>query len=95
MLTSAVRTSVEAPGFTTSDAASEPVDTHGSPIGSEDLDSTPPSHAVDIAPRWNESKTMIWRVTATCYCAFVMGANDAAYGAIIPYVCISISVDPI
>lgn len=44
---------------------------------------TPPSHAVSIAPRWNESKTMIWRLTATCWCALVMGANDAAYGAII------------
>ncbi|CAI7595887.1 unnamed protein product [Penicillium manginii] len=46
-------------------------------------DETPPSHAVSISPRWNESKTMIWRLTATCWCAFVMGANDAAYGAII------------
>ena len=49
---------------------------------------TPPSHAVNIAPRWNESKAMIWRVTATFWCALVMGANDAAYGAIIPYVCL-------
>ncbi|KAJ5546857.1 MFS general substrate transporter [Penicillium frequentans] len=64
---------------------SQSVDTHGPPISMEDPEDTPPSHAVDIAPRWNESKTMIWRVTATCYCAFVMGANDAAYGAIIPY----------
>ncbi|KAJ5113071.1 hypothetical protein N7456_001605 [Penicillium angulare] len=56
------------------------------PISSiEDPDETPPLHAVNVAPRWNESKTMIWRVTATCVCAFVMGANDAAYGAIIPY----------
>ena len=52
----------------------------------EDPDTAPPLHAVNIAPRWNESKTMIWRVTATCLSAFVMGANDAAYGAIIPYV---------
>ncbi|KAJ5098745.1 hypothetical protein N7532_005746 [Penicillium argentinense] len=44
---------------------------------------TPPLHAVSISPRWNETKTMIWRVTATCWCALVMGANDAAYGAII------------
>ncbi|KAK5806315.1 hypothetical protein VI817_000573 [Penicillium citrinum] len=47
------------------------------------VDETPPSHAFNIAPRWNESKTMVWRLTATWWCAFVMGANDAAYGAII------------
>ncbi|KAJ5630699.1 uncharacterized protein N7484_010799 [Penicillium longicatenatum] len=77
--------SAEARDFTPSDTSqSQSVDTHGPPIGIEDP-GDPPSHAVDIAPRWNESKTMIWRVTATCYCAFVMGANDAAYGAIIPY----------
>ena len=48
---------------------------------------TPPSHAVTVALRWNESKTVIWRVLATFLGALVMGANDAAYGAIIPYVC--------
>ncbi|KAJ5990162.1 hypothetical protein N7499_010689 [Penicillium canescens] len=45
----------------------------------------PPLHAVNVAPRWNESRTTIWKVTATFWCAFVMGSNDAAYGAIIPY----------
>ncbi|KAJ5248771.1 hypothetical protein N7468_000222 [Penicillium chermesinum] len=49
-------------------------------------DDTPPSHAVNIAPRWNQSRRTIWQVTAACLCALVMGANDAAYGAIIPYV---------
>ncbi|QGA18904.1 hypothetical protein EYB26_006589 [Talaromyces marneffei] len=44
-----------------------------------------PPHAVNITPRWNESKTTIWKVTATCWCMLVMGANDASYGAIIPY----------
>jgi hypothetical protein len=34
-----------------------------------------PPHAVNITPRWNESKTTIWRVTATCWCMLVMGAN--------------------
>ncbi|KAJ5873793.1 uncharacterized protein N7529_002223 [Penicillium soppii] len=51
-----------------------------------DIDETPPLHAVNVAPRWNESKTTIWKLTATFWCAFVMGSNDAAYGAIIPYV---------
>ncbi|CDM31412.1 hypothetical protein DTO013E5_434 [Penicillium roqueforti] len=50
-----------------------------------ETDESPPLHAVNVAPRWNESKTTIWKVTATCLCAFVMGSNDAAYGAIIPY----------
>ncbi|KAJ6183836.1 hypothetical protein N7519_005137 [Penicillium mononematosum] len=50
-----------------------------------ETDDTPPLHAVNVAPRWNESKTTIWKVTATFWCAFVMGSNDAAYGAIIPY----------
>jgi hypothetical protein len=62
---------------------------HPTPIpedqGSED--DTPPLHAVNVALRWNGSKTMIWRVLATFWCAFVMGSNDAAYGSIIPYVC--------
>ncbi|KAJ5740852.1 hypothetical protein N7493_000724 [Penicillium malachiteum] len=51
----------------------------------QDPDDSPPLHAVNIAPRWNESKTMIWRLTATFLSSFVMGANDATYGAIIPY----------
>ncbi|PYH80450.1 MFS general substrate transporter [Aspergillus uvarum CBS 121591] len=46
---------------------------------------SPPLHAVPLALRWNESKTSIWRLTATFWCAFVMGSNDATYGAIIPY----------
>jgi hypothetical protein len=48
----------------------------------------PPYHAVETALRWNDSKTTIWRLSATLWCAFVMGANDAAYGAIITYVSI-------
>jgi hypothetical protein len=51
-----------------------------------------PPHAVNIATRWNESKTTIWKVTATFWCMLVMGANDAAYGAIIPYVCLHFSL---
>ncbi|KAJ5167921.1 uncharacterized protein N7482_003515 [Penicillium canariense] len=53
--------------------------------GPESEDDTPPLHAVDVALRWNESKTTIWKVLATFWCGFVMGCNDAAYGAIIPY----------
>ncbi|GMF79676.1 unnamed protein product [Aspergillus oryzae] len=59
------------------------------PAGPGSEDDTPPLHAVNVALRWNGSKTMIWRVLATFWCALVMGSNDAAYGAIIPYVCIT------
>ncbi|KAE8331069.1 cytochrome P450 [Aspergillus sergii] len=60
------------------------------PPGPGSEDDTPPLHAVNVALRWNGSKTMIWRVLATFWCALVMGSNDAAYGAIIPYTsCIS------
>ncbi|CAG8934513.1 unnamed protein product [Penicillium salamii] len=52
---------------------------------SETEDDAPPSHAVNVALRWNEAKSTIWKLTATFWCAMVMGANDAAYGAIIPY----------
>lgn len=52
-----------------------------------ETEETPPLHAINIAPRWNESKTSIWRISATLWCGLIMGANDAAYGAIIPYVC--------
>lgn len=57
-------------------------------------DETPPSHAINIAPRWNESKTTIWRLSATFWCGLMMGANDAAYGAIIPYVRIELLRQP-
>lgn len=57
------------------------------PVSPASENDTPPSNAVTVALRWNESKTMIWRVLATFCGALVMGANDAAYGAIIPYVC--------
>ena len=70
-------------------SASSSIATHLASVpanpGSED--DTPPRHAVNVALRWNGSKTMIWRVMATFWCALVMGSNDAAYGAIIPYVC--------
>jgi hypothetical protein len=64
-----------------------PGDERHSPPTPGSEDDTPPLHAVNAALRWNGSKTMIWRVLATFWCAFVMGSNDAAYGSIIPYVC--------
>ncbi|RYP86601.1 hypothetical protein DL769_000669 [Monosporascus sp. CRB-8-3] len=34
--------------------------------------------------RWNESVTVLFRVLSTFWSFFLMGANDAAYGAILP-----------
>ncbi|RYP91584.1 hypothetical protein DL770_002298 [Monosporascus sp. CRB-9-2] len=34
--------------------------------------------------RWNESATVLFRVLSTFWSFFLMGANDAAYGAILP-----------
>ena len=35
--------------------------------------------------RWNSPRKNIWRCFATFYSFVVLGANDAAYGALIPY----------
>lgn len=40
------------------------------------------SHTVE---RWNQSKANVCRVLAAFWSMLVMGMNDAAYGAIIPY----------
>ena len=44
-----------------------------------------PSHAVHALERWNQSRTSIFKTLSTFFGFTVMGANDAAYGAIIPY----------
>ncbi|MCJ1282949.1 hypothetical protein MMC26_002275 [Xylographa opegraphella] len=35
--------------------------------------------------QWNHPKINVWRTVVACYGLFIMGMNDAAYGAIIPY----------
>lgn len=44
------------------------------------------STPVQDAPMWNSSRCNIFRVSCCFYALFMMGANDAAYGALIPYV---------
>lgn len=44
-----------------------------------------PSTTVSIVERWNQSRTNMFRTFATLFAFLIMGANDAAYGAIIPY----------
>lgn len=53
--------------------------------GSVSLDTQPPDHAVSALPRWNESKSNIFKTMSTFFGFLVIGANDAVYGAIIPY----------
>ncbi|KAJ4341916.1 hypothetical protein N0V95_007101 [Ascochyta clinopodiicola] len=44
-----------------------------------------PSTTVSVTERWNYPKANIYRTFATLFAFMIMGANDAAYGAIIPY----------
>ncbi|KAK4941769.1 hypothetical protein LTR10_018373 [Elasticomyces elasticus] len=55
-------------------------------------DNTPntlrPSSVTDHAPqlqKWNSTRANMFRTFATLFSFFVLGANDAAYGALIPY----------
>ncbi|KAJ5320640.1 hypothetical protein PENANT_c033G09125 [Penicillium antarcticum] len=38
-----------------------------------------------VLEKWNQNRLNIYRTLATFWCFLVMGANDAAYGALIPY----------
>jgi len=48
-----------------------------------------PVTAVERLQKWNGSSTFVFRTIAANYSFIIMGANDAAYGAIIPYVRLS------
>lgn len=48
--------------------------------------SPPPSASTSVIERWNRPKINIWRTIAAFFTFIMMGANDAAYGALIPYV---------
>lgn len=45
----------------------------------------PPTTAVPQLQKWNSPRINIWRCFATFYSFIVLGANDAAYGPLIPY----------
>lgn len=49
------------------------------------IHSNAPSHAVLALQRWNGSKANVYKTMATFIGFIIMGANDAAYGAILPY----------
>ncbi|KKY25005.1 putative mfs transporter [Phaeomoniella chlamydospora] len=45
----------------------------------------PPTTAVPILQRWNNPRINMWRCFATFYSFIILGTNDSAYGALIPY----------
>lgn len=47
---------------------------------------SPTTQAAEKLERWNQSRTNISRTFAAFWSFIVMGSNDAAYGALIPYV---------
>lgn len=53
----------------------------------DECQSPPPgSFSTKALPRWNESRESVIRIIATFFTFFVMGANDAAYGPLLPHV---------
>lgn len=51
---------------------------------------SPTTAPVEHQTRWNESRTMVFRTMAAFWGFIIMGANDAAVGALLPYVCVLI-----
>jgi hypothetical protein len=47
---------------------------------------SPTTHAAEKLERWNSPRTNLYRSGAAFWSFVVMGSNDAAYGALIPYV---------
>ncbi len=45
----------------------------------------PPSTSTPQLQKWNSPRLNMWRCLATFYSFTILGANDAAYGALIPY----------
>lgn len=48
-------------------------------------ETTAPPHATEVLERWNSSRTNMSRFFSTLFSFIVLGANDAAFGALIPY----------
>lgn len=48
---------------------------------------SPTTAAAEKLERWNTPRLNLWRTLAAFWSFVVMGSNDAAYGALIPYVC--------
>lgn len=49
---------------------------------------SPTTQAAAKPERWNAPRSNLYRTSAAFWSFIVMGSNDAAYGALIPYVCL-------
>ena len=52
---------------------------------SQTLRTPPPATAVAVLEQWNRPRINMYRTFATFYSFIILGMNDAAYGALIPY----------
>lgn len=50
---------------------------------------SPTTQAAQKLERWNHPRSNFFRTAAAFWSFVVMGSNDAAYGALIPYVCLT------
>ncbi|KAF9638175.1 Major facilitator superfamily [Lasiodiplodia theobromae] len=64
---------------------SEPIRDANDAASTSQGSSSPPDTAVPVVEKWNSNRTNTYRLLATFWGFLVMGGNDAAYGAIIPY----------
>lgn len=58
----------------------------GSMNPSEGTLPSPTTEPVEEKQKWNHPKVNVYRTFSTFWCFMVLGANDAAIGALIPYV---------
>lgn len=63
-----------------------PASNHGSSRNPSSNSLPPPTTAADVVERWNYPRSNIPKVGACFWAFIVMGANDAAYGALIHYI---------
>ncbi|KAJ5864107.1 Major facilitator superfamily domain general substrate transporter [Penicillium soppii] len=63
-----------------------PIALEALPYGQQSNSSSdPPGESFPMLEKWNQSRTNIQRTFVTFWCFMIMGANDAAFGALIPY----------
>lgn len=74
------------PGRTLGKDSSPRASTDGPPSNHDSISSLPaPTTVSHTVERWNQSRSHVFRVFAAFWSLLVMGMNDAAYGALIPY----------
>lgn len=68
-------------------------DTKGSQGSDDPVENlpSPTTQAAEKLERWNHPRSNLFRTMAAFWSFVVMGSNDAAYGALIPYVCCCVS----